>query len=426
MTIFCMKMALPHIETSKDRPLKIIFLQKKISEQDFPAYAITSIPPGNPIHISRRIYPPVLQEASYTGHGLQKGKTLQPRTRRRHWLTVLGAGLASCGFILQNIGTRELHWSASLLQLGAILIMTLLRAWLRHRVGSSLEDLSQEFDRGYEACYLGQRLTESRCYLPILFGKFSLANAGIPKEFERLVGGGKPCVSTIRSPRINFVVEAPAGHHSAPGYRSLRSFLQTQAFLEDCEPDVKEDSNVAADACKAMEEISMLLHGDEGFHRRNNASYLEGLGPFLYLVFTNDFDHSFEAYHKASRSGFYETLIPAELPTQGGFENPVRLLQVIIKATRYAHLHPMSRYRRSHLIVKRNIGNCTSGNLEAYLEVLEAWLDPRGLSIKRTDLELRDESPLGMQNDTICFTFGVLFSSSFSKNLSMTVNAERS
>lgn len=43
----------------------------------------------------------------------------------------LGAIISIIGFVLQFIGLRSLHWSASVAQLGAIGIMTVVRAWIR-------------------------------------------------------------------------------------------------------------------------------------------------------------------------------------------------------------------------------------------------------------------------------------------------------
>ncbi|RYP44949.1 hypothetical protein DL768_008642 [Monosporascus sp. mg162] len=45
--------------------------------------------------------------------------------------TVLGRIISLCGFIVQSIGLRGMHWSASAAQLGTVLVMTCLRAWVR-------------------------------------------------------------------------------------------------------------------------------------------------------------------------------------------------------------------------------------------------------------------------------------------------------
>lgn len=44
---------------------------------------------------------------------------------------VIGTGLAMIGFVVQFIGLRGMHWSASIAQLGAVLTMMILKAWVR-------------------------------------------------------------------------------------------------------------------------------------------------------------------------------------------------------------------------------------------------------------------------------------------------------
>ncbi|RYP71470.1 hypothetical protein DL769_004695 [Monosporascus sp. CRB-8-3] len=45
--------------------------------------------------------------------------------------TIVGTVVNLCGFVVQFIGLRGMHWSASIAQLGAALVMTGLRAWVR-------------------------------------------------------------------------------------------------------------------------------------------------------------------------------------------------------------------------------------------------------------------------------------------------------
>ncbi|KAH6848117.1 hypothetical protein B0I37DRAFT_376732, partial [Chaetomium sp. MPI-CAGE-AT-0009] len=45
--------------------------------------------------------------------------------------TVGGTGVGLCGFIVQFTGLRGMHWSASVAQLGATVVMAILRAWVR-------------------------------------------------------------------------------------------------------------------------------------------------------------------------------------------------------------------------------------------------------------------------------------------------------
>ncbi|KAK1699708.1 hypothetical protein BDP55DRAFT_626412 [Colletotrichum godetiae] len=50
--------------------------------------------------------------------------------------TSIGMAVSLCGYIVQFIGLRGLHWSVSIAQLGAILLMTGLRAWIRRGLAS--------------------------------------------------------------------------------------------------------------------------------------------------------------------------------------------------------------------------------------------------------------------------------------------------
>lgn len=67
--------------------------------------------------------------------------------------TLLGTGFALSGFILQNLGTRELHFSASIAQLLATLALTILRSWVRRNVGIPPPEC-QELKRGVETTHM--------------------------------------------------------------------------------------------------------------------------------------------------------------------------------------------------------------------------------------------------------------------------------
>lgn len=49
-------------------------------------------------------------------------------------VAVMGTAVCLCGFFVQFIGLRGLHWSASIAQLGAIGVMTCIRAWVRRNL----------------------------------------------------------------------------------------------------------------------------------------------------------------------------------------------------------------------------------------------------------------------------------------------------
>ncbi|KAH7236532.1 hypothetical protein BKA59DRAFT_404921 [Fusarium tricinctum] len=57
-------------------------------------------------------------------------------------LSVFGTGISLAGFFVQFIGLRAMHWSASVAQLTAILIMTAVRAFVRRGFTASIFDVS--------------------------------------------------------------------------------------------------------------------------------------------------------------------------------------------------------------------------------------------------------------------------------------------
>jgi hypothetical protein len=67
--------------------------------------------------------------------------------------TAFGALITVLGFILQNIGTRELHWSAGVAQLLSTLVMVVIRALVRRHVGNP-PDPAKPLAPGYEAAQM--------------------------------------------------------------------------------------------------------------------------------------------------------------------------------------------------------------------------------------------------------------------------------
>jgi hypothetical protein len=116
-----------------------------------PAFAIFSAEDEANVTISRRtILPP---------SNNSKGSELEI-TSRSHlmaFMTVIGTSFTQAGFICQNFGTRELHWSAGVAQLVVTLILVILRGWLRRRVGdrpSETLSLTTGFKASHLACHI--------------------------------------------------------------------------------------------------------------------------------------------------------------------------------------------------------------------------------------------------------------------------------
>lgn len=65
-----------------------------------------------------------------------------------------------CGYIVQFIGLRGMHWSASIAQLGATAVMTIFRAWVRRKLADP--PISQRLLSGYELDLLAVTLGANR------------------------------------------------------------------------------------------------------------------------------------------------------------------------------------------------------------------------------------------------------------------------
>ncbi|MBE3042127.1 hypothetical protein IMZ48_06005 [Candidatus Bathyarchaeota archaeon] len=88
---------------------RIVWLQRSgtVSDQAFESFGVFPTEPRNTIITSQRA------------------------TKRKELFAVIGTAISLGGYIVQFIGLRGMHWSASVAQLGAIALMTVLRAWIR-------------------------------------------------------------------------------------------------------------------------------------------------------------------------------------------------------------------------------------------------------------------------------------------------------
>lgn len=71
--------------------------------------------------------------------------------------TIVGTAVGLCGFVVQFIGLRGMHWSASVAQLGAVIAMAALRAWVRRGLAQPLQRvrLTPEHELEWFAMALG-------------------------------------------------------------------------------------------------------------------------------------------------------------------------------------------------------------------------------------------------------------------------------
>lgn len=78
------------------------------------------------------------------------------QTTSTETLVIIAALAGVGGFILQFMGLRGMHWSASVIQVGATLVMTAFRAWVRRDLAEA--PFAQPLPRGFELEWLATRL----------------------------------------------------------------------------------------------------------------------------------------------------------------------------------------------------------------------------------------------------------------------------
>ncbi|KAG4273420.1 hypothetical protein FPRO04_09784 [Fusarium proliferatum] len=144
--------------------------QATVGDQVFKSFGIFSDEPRKEVVTSRRddismvaskatevsFLDRVVQVVCYLPFRIQK--LLRPKSESRTSLfakqsvqfskTTLGAFLSISGYIVQFVGLRDMHWSVSIVQLGAVLIMTVARAAIRRglAVPPRTQSLSQDFE----------------------------------------------------------------------------------------------------------------------------------------------------------------------------------------------------------------------------------------------------------------------------------------
>lgn len=79
-------------------------------------------------------------------------------SRSTEALVMFATGCSLTGFVLQFIGLRGLHWWVTVAQMGATLVMTVLRAWIRRDLAG--KPFSQPLPLGHELDWLATRLTD--------------------------------------------------------------------------------------------------------------------------------------------------------------------------------------------------------------------------------------------------------------------------
>ncbi|KAK2740497.1 hypothetical protein FQN55_008840 [Onygenales sp. PD_40] len=146
---------------------QIVWLQRNgiVNDQSFQSYAIFADSPRSIITTSQRY------SKRWMGgdKGFGRGHTKEERDNTSYIMEVkviVGTIITICGFVVQFIGLRGMHWSASVAQLGGILLMTILRAYVR--LGLAKLPKCQPLPSGYELDWLASTLGGDSQYAPWL------------------------------------------------------------------------------------------------------------------------------------------------------------------------------------------------------------------------------------------------------------------
>lgn len=128
----------------------ILWLQKggSINDQHFDSYAIFAKGDRDGILTSR--FSPYLrfgtpnnkktptqrqvEEIASEDHSIDS--PLTEASKPINTMVIIGTAISMTGFIAQFTGLRAMHWSTSIAQLGAIMIMAIVRAWIRRDLAS--------------------------------------------------------------------------------------------------------------------------------------------------------------------------------------------------------------------------------------------------------------------------------------------------
>lgn len=209
---------------------RVVRLQRKSADLHLPAFAINNKPANSFEEVSIRTKAPDV--------------------------AAFGTLLVLSGFICQNIGTRELHWSAGILQLGATLLLTLLRAWLRRHVGDPPNPIRLPDE--HEASGFATQLAGQNCY--ILSDIYSFPDPD--REISTASSSTDDDTSEYTVPKefytVSFIDEQKS--KTTDCHRDLvHRIVNLQATIAEIEPERNEITELASKLLAAMEDVLTIL-----------------------------------------------------------------------------------------------------------------------------------------------------------------------
>jgi hypothetical protein len=411
-------------DNTGDHQPQIVFLQRKIPELNIPAYLIRPIRPGGILTVSTRIWPPT---GDYNNEA-----SFYKETKKREILTALGAFLALGGFICQNIGTRELHWSAGVLQLGATLLLTIIRVWLRRGIGqlvqSNIKDPKKipnsssskkteakmekdveievtELDSGFEAGDLATRLLKYHCAL------LSTTSEYVPFGLNHITQMMFPDLPVVDFPGFD-ISEIRHLMDEGEKYKgTLSSDMKAQTLLAEVEPDIDEVAKISRGCYETMKSILQLIRIDEA----KDQVLLRELDDFIYMTITK---WSADAEQRENLN--ISAMTVSHFPFKSEDNIPL-YVQAIISLTRhkYKDMIKKSGERDESQSVIRFVGYCDLSNVETYYRLLKAWTGLQNLVVSdvQKDRETTVSGNCGLHYEygfyPRCVVFGLPLSYAF-------------
>lgn len=145
-------------EPAKEWKARMIWLQqtKTVSDQVFESHMVYAQDDRQTIITSRRSERHGKRQSTAGATGGYSAEADDPSVALQ-FITTCGTAVALCGFVVQFVGLRGMHWSASIAQLGAVLVMVCIKAWVRRGLARSpaCKPLASGFELDWFAKQLG-------------------------------------------------------------------------------------------------------------------------------------------------------------------------------------------------------------------------------------------------------------------------------
>lgn len=125
-------------QATDDWKTRIVWLQqtKTVSDQVFESCMVYAKDDRQIITTSRRMKPRKDANSTDKNEDVHSVGYDDPSASLQ-LVTISGTAVALCGFVLQFVGLRGMHWSASVAQLGAVIVMVAVKAWVRRGLARS-------------------------------------------------------------------------------------------------------------------------------------------------------------------------------------------------------------------------------------------------------------------------------------------------